>query len=342
MHISMITPYYHQPRGNTVTVKRISDALQGLGHQVDITSITGDDEYPPFPKGELVHGFNAYQFYKYWSSGQRPLVPYVVTMTGTDLNHNLFDPLTRDEVLQSMKGARAVHVFNEKARDMLWAEAPWVKGKTFLIPQAIAEFPNAEHVEKEPNTFVFLLPAGIRKVKNVPEAISLLTALHASDARVRLWLVGPVIDEEEGRNVQQLIKDHAGWIRYFGQVEHRTMGGLYRGADVVINTSLSEGQSSAILEAMAEGLPVLVSNITGNRDIVTHGEQGFLYEYKEMFLHYARLLMQDRTLRATLGEMGRRYVEAHHSAANEARDIAAMYQWIVAGGQLHEGGANRG
>ena len=35
--------------------------------------------------------------------------------------------------------------------------------------------------------------------------------------------------------------------------------------------------SYAILEAMASGLPIIASNVGGNAELVSHGEEGFLY-----------------------------------------------------------------
>ena len=46
--------------------------------------------------------------------------------------------------------------------------------------------------------------------------------------------------------------------------------------DVLWSTSGYEGQSNAILEAMAAGVPVVATDIPGTRDLVVHGQTGFL------------------------------------------------------------------
>jgi glycosyltransferase involved in cell wall biosynthesis len=40
----------------------------------------------------------------------------------------------------------------------------------------------------------------------------------------------------------------------------------------------------------SEGIPVLASDVIGNRDIVEHGKNGFLYGNSEEFFHFACLL----------------------------------------------------
>jgi glycosyltransferase involved in cell wall biosynthesis len=330
MKVVLVTPNYEQPRGNTVTVERISGGLNRQGIATEIVSVTEEDHFPELPHGDIVHGFNAYQFNRYWTRKGSLSFPYLITLTGTDLNHSLFDEQTRDAVIQSLDNARAVHVFNKEARDLLWRQLPRLEDKTFLIPQGIYDFPPGQsRVVKEEDSFLFVLPAGIRYVKNVPAAISMLASLYEHDPRIRLWIVGPVIEQEEGDKVRELIEANALWIRYLGQMPHREMGEIYRYADVVLNTSLSEGQSSAILEAMATGVPVLGSDISGNRDIVSHGSVGFLYRDEYEFAHYVRVLMDDKELRNRMGAMGKQYVDEHHSFQKEVQALINIYNHIL-------------
>jgi glycosyltransferase involved in cell wall biosynthesis len=330
MKVVLVTPQYHQPRGNTVTVDRISEGLKELGIINEIVSLTEENNYPELPSADLVHGFNAYQFYRFWRRRGSSACPYVVTLTGTDLNHSLLDEQTKDVVIQSLNGSKAIHVFNKEARDLLWSQVPGLEEKTFLIPQGIHEFPPAQgHVEKEAGSFLFLLPAGIRTVKNVPAAISMLSSLHEKDSRIRLWIVGPIIEEEEGNKVREIVEQNAHWIRFLGQVPHRDMGNIYQCADVVLNTSISEGQSAAILEAMSMGIPVLVSDIAGNRDIVSQGAAGFLYRDENEFADYVHRLMENKELRTKMGEIGKKYVKTYHSFENEIQEIVNIYRQIL-------------
>jgi glycosyltransferase involved in cell wall biosynthesis len=65
---------------------------------------------------------------------------------------------------------------------------------------------------------------------------------------------------------------------YFpGQIGYDRLPHYYRSADLYVSASHSDGTSISLLEAMACGRPVLVSDIPGNREWVRPGEQGWWF-----------------------------------------------------------------
>ena len=63
-----------------------------------------------------------------------------------------------------------------------------------------------------------------------------------------------------------------------GQVPQAKLPDFYRAADLYISTSHSDGTSISLLEALASGLPVLLSDIPGNKEWVRQpGEVGWLF-----------------------------------------------------------------
>lgn len=330
MKIVLAAPNYPQLRGNTVTVRRMAANLEQLGVETRIVSTTGENRVASLPSADLVHGFHAYYFHQFLQSLDGLPDPYIITMTGTDLNVDLFDLQKREGVLSALAGAKAIHVFDQSAQDLLLKEAPEFKGKVFPIAQGASSFPkDRPPFPKEDGTFLFVLPAGIRKVKNIPFAVSALEKLHQSYPHLRLWLVGPVLEEAEAETVLALIEKHAGWIRYLGGLPHEQMGAVYEQADAVLNTSLSEGQPAAILEAMGYGLPVLVSDVQGNNGMVEHGRTGYLYNGQNEFLEYAEQLMNNKEVRQRIGLQAKQYAADEHSALYEAEALLKIYKRAV-------------
>lgn len=330
MKVLLATPNFHQPRGNTVTVQRIAEGLEKLGVNTEVISITDDSSFTSLPQADIVHGFHAYRFYKFKEKLDMKLATFVITLTGTDLNHDLFNKNKRADVLCCLTEASAIHVFDAEAKCTLVNEIPGLEPKIFIVHQGTSEFTeNKPEHSKEENTFLFVLPAGVRKVKNIPAAIDMLSKLHNKFPSVRLWLVGPIIEEGEGKVVEDLVAKNKDWITYIGQVDHSDMGTIYNQADTILNTSHSEGQSSAILEGMGYGLPVLVSGNQGNRNIVSNGETGLVYNTPNQFLAYAEQIMNNIELRNQIGQSAKQYITQNHSSIYEAKNLLKIYKNVL-------------
>lgn len=328
MKVILATPFYHQLRGNTITVQRIARGLNEADVETEVVSITEQvNATTALKEADLIHGFNAYRFYQFMKTLSIPITKYTITLTGTDLNHDLTNPHRHDDVIACLKNALAVHVFDEKAKRRILEVLPDLERKLFVIAQGTSSF-SSKRSPKTTDSFQFLLPAGIREVKNIPFAIKSLQKLRQTYPEVRLKIVGPVIEKKEGELVKELIRDSE-WVKYEGAIPHSEMEGLYSRADVVLNTSHSEGQSSAILEAMSYGLPVLVSKNKGNLSLVTHNKTGLVYEGVEQFITCALRLVEQESLRHALGQKAAEYVEKHHSATQEITAILNMYAFSL-------------
>lgn len=65
-------------------------------------------------------------------------------------------------------------------------------------------------------------------------------------------------------------------VRFFGRVKHNRLVEIYSQASVYVLPSLLEGLARTGLEAMASGLPVIVTRETGLTDFVTEGVEGWI------------------------------------------------------------------
>lgn len=109
----------------------------------------------------------------------------------------------------------------------------------------------------------------------------------------------------------------------------------YAVMDVSVLTSLSEGLSITVLESMRHGLPVVVTNVGGNPEIVVDGESGFLVPPRDVRVLADRVvkLLKDPVLRQRLGSAGRRRVERDFAIANIAAAYLRIYDELISRGE---------
>jgi glycosyltransferase involved in cell wall biosynthesis len=108
------------------------------------------------------------------------------------------------------------------------------------------------------------------------------------------------------------------------------MAAVYGAFDLTVLTSESEGCSIMILESFFSGLPVVVTDVGGNRELVEEGENGYLVSDwdEEAFVERVARLLGDKELRARMGRKGRERVLARHALPA----VAEAYRKIYAGG----------
>ena len=102
---------------------------------------------------------------------------------------------------------------------------------------------------------------------------------------------------------------------------------LYRSSDMLVLPTLADCYSMAALEAMACGLPVVISKVGGIPEIVVDGHTGILIEpgRPESLLRSVRALLGSPDLRRRMGAAGRRRVETLYDSRRQvAKTLAIM------------------
>lgn len=116
---------------------------------------------------------------------------------------------------------------------------------------------------------------------------------------LELWLVG---DGPERSAIEATVSQFnlGQKVKLLGQRDN--VEELLSQADIFLLNSNTEGLSCSIIEAMAAGLPCIVSDVGGNRELVIDGENGFLYPVDNSNLLIQRLsqIISDNDLRAKM------------------------------------------
>lgn len=111
------------------------------------------------------------------------------------------------------------------------------------------------------------------------------------------------------------------------------LAALHANCDAYISAGVqqgAEGLSLAVLEAMAAALPIVASDISGNRDIVRDNENGFLVPPADEAMLATNVLkiMHDEALRRRLGE-GARATASGYDWLNVGRQYLELYRAVL-------------
>ena len=125
------------------------------------------------------------------------------------------------------------------------------------------------------DAFVILSTRSWEQICGIDVLLDAFRRAHALNSRLRLVLLG---DGSLASSIEQFITDHDldDVVYRPGMVSHERLPDYYRAADLYVSCAHSDGTSISLLEAMATGLPVAVTDGPGNREWVVPGENGWL------------------------------------------------------------------
>jgi glycosyltransferase involved in cell wall biosynthesis len=116
-----------------------------------------------------------------------------------------------------------------------------------------------------------------------------------------------------------------------GSVSNREMPKFLGSSDVFVSTSLSDTRSVSLLEAMACALPVVVTDLDGNRECVKDGVNGALFprgNFRELAEKIVYLL-REKDIRRKFGVANRKIVEKEADYEKEMSKMEKSYKELI-------------
>lgn len=175
----------------------------------------------------------------------------------------------------------------------------------------------------------------VNRRKNVDGALRIWRSAVQAGAPGHLALVGPAPDNDpfvDEVRAQIASPDLAGRVSMPGFRDD--VASYLQAADVFLFPSTQEGMPNVVLEAMASGVPPLVSSSAGVDAIVEHGRNGLSLPVADetAFAQALRTLLDEPQRAAALGAEARRTIESRFSLASVAASYATLYREMVKGG----------
>lgn len=209
-------------------------------------------------------------------------LPYIVSLRGSDVpfyneRFRVPDTLVFQRLSRHVWSRSGAVIANSIGlRDLARASAP--NQDIGVIPNGVdtARFSPGPSVE---GPLRVLIVARLITRKGIPSLIEAVKHLEEED--IQLTIAGDGNQREAlGALVQQLgLEDR---VTFLGVVAHEELPAIYQAHHIFVLPSLNEGMSNTVLEAMASGLPILMTDTGGARETVEPGRNGYLLEFGSM------------------------------------------------------------
>jgi glycosyltransferase involved in cell wall biosynthesis len=161
------------------------------------------------------------------------------------------------------------------------------------------------------------------------ELLEAAALVARGEPATRLLIVG---DGPLRPSLEQRVKERGlnGTVRFLGAVPRAAR--LLPHFDVFVLSSVWEGMSNGLLEAMAAGRAVVATRVGGNPEVIVDGESGLLVPPRDpQALADAVLrLLRDPELARRMGEAARRRVEAEFTLPRMVRRLERLYDELLA------------
>jgi len=334
VRILICSPEYNPATGNWISATRYRRGLQSCGHEVYLchldSAATSLERIAAEYKPDILLLIHAFRTGRQWLNS--PLmcadatrIPVIVLLSGTDINEGLYDPMQAPIIERVLTQADALLIQNPLEAEYLRQHYPHWAAHLHEIPPGIElgmePYPLRQRHPLNPEALLFLCPASIRPVKGVLELLELFDSVAEESPAVELpaWellFCGPELDGKYSDSFLAAI-DMRAWAHYLGVLPPTSMGAVLQQVDVVVNNSVSEGISNALIEAAVIGCPILAHDIPGNRPVVEQGLNGLLYQGKETFVAAVKRLLLEPELRRALSRPN----PVRYSAQREAQAL---------------------
>jgi len=225
----------------------------------------------------------------------------------------------------ALRGARVVFHLNEMERQQLLAVSPGLPVQLLPNGVPVPDGGVARRPVRRPVEFLYL--ARLHPQKRPLVFVAAAARLLEEGLDARFALVGPDGGEEGAVRAAIACTGHEGRIRVEGALAPEHTTARMASADVHVLPSLIEAYPMSVLEALALGVPVILTESCGLAPAVREGNAGLVVDGSAADMMVAmRRLAEDPVLRETLGANAARLASRSFSLAAVVDRLCAVYR----------------
>lgn len=230
--------------------------------------------------------------------------PFLVTIRGADQvlwKIKLLKPIV-NWIFQS---SDAVVTVSKKLSHEISAKFD-IPSKTYFIPNGV-NVPS--EIKKDINNKITILFIGALISRKGVDILIQAFAMANFESHIQLIIGGGGIERKKLESIARgtNVEDN---ITFLGEIPSNKVQDLMLKSDCFVLPSYSEGTPNVIKEAMACGIPVIATNVSGNPELIKHNKTGLLFEPGDVntlakLLHFA---IDNKNIMKEMGRKGKEFI----------------------------------
>ena len=216
-------------------------------------------------------------------------------------------------------------------------ERNYFNNQTIMIPNWVDDqkfLPLQDKMEKQvlrkkhhlcESDIIITSVGSLTAVKNHRDVITALDKINGKLGNIKYLVLGdgPLKQELQEYTIKLDLTEK---VKFFGQAEN--VRELLVISDIFVMPSLFEGLGNSLLEAMYCGLPSIVYNVYGLRDLVIHCKNGLIVQdnNSKSLAKALKMLAKDEALRTKLGAAARNHAIETHNMEKSLDKLISLYE----------------
>ncbi len=259
-------------------------------------------------------------------------VPVVASVRGSMVTvYPYNNPDYTKKLKQSFKKTDYIHYVSNSLKDICIKEFGVSSNKTVINYNGIdiKKFrPKEEITNKNQEYFTIISVGSLMWRKGIFLQLMILNLLK--DIPVRLLLIGS--GEDEFKLQYQVKKLHLEKkVSFLGTKSENEIINYLNQADLYISTSIAEGLSNSVLEAVSCGLPVVAFECEGMNEVIINEETGFVVPFGgvQLMVNKIKELHDNREKLQIMGRNARLHAVKNFEMSTHVENMIQFYKQII-------------
>lgn len=206
-------------------------------------------------------------------------IPFTFSMRGYDVREMIFNSKYAKNLSEVIKSSSGIHSVSNNIWNQAIAlcniEESSIFHKTIYTTVPIDKFKDNRKAKK--SGYIFITTGRLDWTKNYVSLLIAFKKILDEGFDSRLVIVG---DGEFKKCLSYWTRflNIGAHVTFTGTLPYNEIKALFENSDAFIQSSITEGFSNSLAEAMAQGLPVFATNVGGTKEIIRDSENGYLLD----------------------------------------------------------------